>query len=182
MAEAIKSKIPPGYLGGVTDQALFYLLAGARGVRVAQCGIQHNIHYLIHPHVGIIMVSLAILSLSGFSKNKWLPIAIASVPPMLFLWLIATDMSRWVAFAILSVWLVCAVRQNPAFEQGLRGNWGRVACALAVLVLVSPVAHVSMAQDVPSPLVEKGVEHFLGPNSFRPFDECDPTWRSVLGG
>jgi hypothetical protein len=180
ITETIKSKIPLKYSSEATDQALFFLLAGVRGLRLAQCVLHHNINYFIHPFVAIIILYLAILSLSGVNNFKWVAPALASAPPMLFLWFITIDMSRWVAFAIFNVWLVCAVRESQAFGYGVRGNWGQVACASAVLVLISPIAHVSMATGVPSPLIEKGVEHFFGSNGFPSFDECDPTWRSVL--
>jgi len=129
------------------------------------------------------MIALTTFSLSGPHRLQWTAPAVASVPPMLFLWLVASDMSRWTAFSILSVWIVCAVRSRVPVDHGSGRVLARGAAAVAVLVLLYPsTVNVFAAFPFPSPLIEKAVESIIGPAEFRSFDDCDPTWRSVLTG
>ena len=97
IVQTIKSELPSSYLNESTDQSFFFLLTGARGGRLVQCVIQHSVHYFLHPFVAIFMIALATFSLSGLRHLRWTAPAVASVPPMLLLWLIASDMSRWTA-------------------------------------------------------------------------------------
>jgi hypothetical protein len=183
IVDTIKSEIPPIYLSESTDRAFFLLLTGFRGVRMAQCTMQHGVHYFIHPLVAAFVIWLAMFSLSGPRRRRWLAPALASVPPMLLLWPIASDMSRWTAFGILNVWIVCAVRSRGPIGNGVEWAWARAASAVAVVVLLFPgTVSVFAAYNVPSPLIEKIFETFLGPAEIRDFDRCDPTWRSFLTG
>lgn len=183
IVETIKSEIPPNDLTEFTDQTFYMLLGGFRAVRTVQCAVQHSAHYFIHPFVAVFMIALTTFSLSRLHRREWTAPAIASVPPMLFLWLVGSDMSRWTAFSILNVWIVCAVRTRSPIDDGSSRGWAMAASAVAVLVLLYPsTVSVYAAYDVPSPLIEKFVEDILGPPNIRTFDDCDPTWRSVLTG
>jgi hypothetical protein len=148
-----------------------------------QCAIQHSVHYFIHPFVAVFIIALTTFSLSELHRLRWTAPAVASVPPMLFLWFIASDMSRWTAFSILNVWIVCAVRSRAPSGQGSGWALARAVSAVAVVVLIYPsTINVFAPFAFPSPLIEKAVEGVLGPAEFRSFDDCDPTWRSVLTG
>jgi hypothetical protein len=150
---------------------------------MVQCAIQHSVHYFLHPFVAIFMIALTTFSLSGLRHLRWTAPAVASVPPMLLLWLIASDMSRWTAFSILNVWIVCAARGRVPADNGSGWPLARTASAVAVVILLYPsTVSVFPAYGFPSPLIEKAVESILGPAEFRHFDDCDPTWRSVLTG
>jgi hypothetical protein len=181
IVQTIKSEIASTYLSQSSDHEFFFLLTTARGARAVQCAIQHSVHYFIHPFVAIFMIALTTFSLSGLYRLQWTAAAVASVPPMLFLWLIASDMSRWTAFSILSVWIVCAVRRRVPVDHESGRVLARTAAAVAILVLLYPgTVNVHAAFSFPSPLIEKALESVLGPAEFRSFDDCDPTWRSVL--
>jgi hypothetical protein len=183
IVQTIKSELPSSYLNESTDQSFFFLLTGARGVQMVQCAIQHSVHYFLHPFVAIFMIALTTFSLSGLRHLRWTAPAVASVPPMLLLWLIASDMSRWTAFSILNVWIVCAARGRVPADNGSGWPLARTASAVAVVILLYPsTVSVFPAYGFPSPLIEKAVESILGPAEFRHFDDCDPTWRSVLTG
>jgi hypothetical protein len=183
IVQTIRGEIPSRYLSGSTDQAFFFLLTSGRGMRAVQCAIQHSFQYFTHPFVSVFMIALTTLSLSGPPGRRWAAPAVASVPPMLLLWLISSDMSRWTAFSILSVWIVCALRSRGQTEPGVGQALARAASAVAVLILLYPsIVSLAAAYCFPSPLIGKVAERLLGPAEFRSFDDCDPTWRSVLTG
>lgn len=180
IVQTIKSEIASTYSSQSSDHE-FFLLTTARGARAVQCAIQHSVHYFIHPFVAIFMIALTTFSLSGLYRLQWTAPAVASIPPMLLLWLIASDMSRWTAFSILSVWIVCAVRSRVPVDHKSGRVLARTAAAVAILVLLYPgTVKLYAAFCFPSPLIEKALESVLGPAEFRSFDDCDPTWRSVL--
>jgi hypothetical protein len=183
IVQTIRSEIPSIYLSESSDQAFFFLLAGARGVRLVQCAIQHTVHYFIHPFAAIFMIMLTTFSLSGLHRLQWTAPAVASVPPMLLLWLIASDMSRWTALSILNVWIVSAVRSRVTAGDGSGWAPARAASAAAIAVLLYPgTVDVFAPYTFPSPLIGKVAESILGPAEIRNFEDCDPTWRSVLAG
>jgi hypothetical protein len=183
IVQTIRGEIPSRHLSEATDQAFFFLLTSTRGMRLVQCAIQHSVHYFIHPFVALFMIALTTFSLAGPPGRRWTAPAVASVPPMLLLWLIASDMSRWTAFSILSVWIVCALRSRVETEHGVGRALARAGSAVAVLILLYPsIVSLAAAYCFPSPLIGKVAERILGPAEFRSFDDCDPTWRSVLTG
>jgi hypothetical protein len=183
IVQTIRGEIPSRYLSESTDQAFFFLLTSTRGMRLVQCAIQHSVHYFIHPFVALFMIALMTFSLSGPPGRRWTAPAVASVPPMLLVWFIASDMSRWTALSILGVWIVCALRTRVETEDGVGQALTRAASAVAVLILLYPsIVSLAAAYCFPSPLIGKVAERILGPAKFRSFDDCDPTWRSVLTG
>ena len=166
--------------------ALYNLVGGSRALSANRCVVQYNVHYFIQPFVATLMIALTIFSLSYRRRLSWAPPAIASIPPMLFLWITGTDMGRWTILSIFNVWVVCAVRNFAPAEEESRWSWARLGSAAVVLVLLYPgiagALHlVQIPVFVPSPLIEKAVEIVVGPPVVGDFDHCDPTWRSVLG-
>jgi hypothetical protein len=183
IVQTIRAEIPARYLSRSTDHAFFFLLTSARGMRLVQCAIQHSVHYFIHPFVSAFMIALTTFSLSGPAGRRWAAPAVASVPPMLLLWLISSDMSRWTAFSILSVWIVCALRSRVQPEHGAGRALTQAASAVAVLILLYPsIVSLPAAYSFPSPLIGTVAESILGPAEIKSFDDCDPTWRTVLTG
>jgi hypothetical protein len=156
-------------------------VAGARTLKTYLCIDLRNVHFFYDPLIAIFMIALSIFSLSDIGRQEWAPPAIASVPPMLFLWSIASDTSRWVAFAVLGVWIVCAIRYFSKCETEPRWVWTRVGAAtLTVLLLYPRTVHSAWPIFVPSPLIEKAVEATFATRTSTDLDLCDPGWRDVL--
>jgi hypothetical protein len=87
------------------------------------------------------------------------------------------------AFSILNVWIVSAVRSRVAADDGSGWALARAASAAAVVLLLYPsTVDVLAPYAFPSPLIGKVAESILGPAEIRNFEDCDPTWRSVLTG
>jgi hypothetical protein len=98
-----------------------------------------------------------------------------------FLWLTASDMGRWVALAILNVWILCASGYFEPVRGGKRWAWVRAAGAAAIVPLLFPLTiPVHLFAAYPSPLIEGGIEKVIGRPTIRTFDECNPTWRASL--
>jgi hypothetical protein len=186
IVDTIRSEIPTNYNDdGRIDLALYNLVGGARQFSANICVVWHDRHHFINLLVAIFIILLTLFSLTGDRRLNWIAPTLASVPPMLFLWMTASDMSRWVTFSIANVWIICAVRNFAPAEGEPRWPWARAACAAAVLVIIYPgiAAAVHLRTRpifFPSPLIEKAVEIALGPPMDGGLDHCDPTWRSLV--
>ena len=181
IVETIRSKIPHQYADIYTDYALYTIVSGVRSLGVAFCQNLANIHYFIHPIVGILIIALTVFCLSELYRSTWASPLIASVPPMVVLWIVATDMSRWVILSVLNVWIVCAMRNFRAVEAGFRWPWAKVSCAAVIFVLLFPGSvHLYGSIFVPSTLVEAGIEKVVGRPIFKERGDCDPSWRDVF--
>jgi hypothetical protein len=189
IAETIKPRLPTNYPSDATKfkADLLQILGGGRGVVDTMCQISHSVHYYIKPFVALLMVALAAISMSG-ARLKWAFAVIATVPPLLFLWMTAADMSRWVALAIFNVWIICAVIDfepvRGAEPEGgaKRWAWVRAVGAAAIVPLLFPLTIIPVQAFIsyPSPLIEGGIEKVIGRPTIKPLDECDPTWRALF--
>jgi hypothetical protein len=186
IAETIRLRLPVNYpFDSMTSRfAMFAMLGGIRGAVDSVCLVSHSIHHYINPLIALLMVALAGAAMSGGARLRWAPTMIATVPPIVFLWLTAIDMGRWAALAILNVWILCA---SSYFEpaRGVRGvkrrAWVRAAGAAAIVPLLFPLTiPVHFFANYPSPLIEGGIEKLIGHPTIKTFDECDPTWRASL--
>ena len=180
IVDTILSELPDKYHGNIiTDMALYNLVGGSRALSAnrAWCNITSTISS--SRFVATLMIALTIFSLSDRRRLSWAPPAIASIPPMLFLWITGTDMGRWTILSIFNVWVVCAVRNFAPAEEEPRWSWARLGSAAAVLVLLYPgiagALHlVQIPVFVPSPLIEKAVEIGCGAANRRRFRSLRP--------
>jgi hypothetical protein len=185
IAETIRLRLPVNYPFDSMNSrfAMFAMLGGIRAAVDSVCLVSHSIHHYTKRFIALSMVALAGASMSEGARLRWAPAVIATVPPIVFLWLTANDMGRWAALAILNVWILCA---STYFEpvRGVRGvkRWAWVrAGAAAIIPLLFPLTiPLHFFAAYPSPLVEGGIEKLIGRPAIRTFDECDPTWRASL--
>jgi hypothetical protein len=183
IAETIISRLPKTYHieSLSTNFAMFAMLGGIRAAVDSICLVSSSIHHYLKPFVALAMVALAVASMSELRKSNWVLSAIATVPPVFFLWLTANDMGRWVALALLNAWILCASGYLEPVQGVARWAWLRVAGAAAIIPLLFPLTvPVQLFFAYPSPLIEKGIEKLIGYPALRTFDECDPTWRASL--
>jgi hypothetical protein len=183
IAETIISRLPKNYHieSLSTNFAMFAMLGGIRAAVDSICLVSSSIHHYLKPFVALAMVALAVASMSEFRRSNWALSAIATVPPVFFLWLTANDMGRWAALALLNAWILCASGYLEPVRGVARWAWLRVAGAAAIIPLLFPLTiPVQLFFAYPSPLIEKGIEKLIGYPALRTFDECDPTWRAVL--
>ena len=183
IAETIRLRLPVNYpFDSMTSRfAMFAMLGGIRAAVDSVCLVSHNIQHYTKPFIALLMVALAGASMSAGARLRWVPAVIATVPPIVFLWLTASDMGRWVALAILNVWILCASSDFEPVRGVKRWAWVRAAGAAAIIPLLFPLTipiHFFIAY--PSPLIEGGIEKLIGHPAMRTFDECDPTWRASL--
>jgi hypothetical protein len=186
IVDTIRSEIPASYKDDeLIDAALYNLVGGTRQFDANICVVWHERNHFINLLVAIFVILLTLFSLSGSRRLSWTAPMLASVPPVLLLWTMASDMSRWVIFSIVNLWIICAVRSFAPAEGEPRWPWARAGCAAAILALIYPgiTAAVHLRTRpifVPSPLIEKAVEIVLGASTYSDLNRCDPTWRSMV--
>ena len=141
IAETIRSRLPVNYPFDSVNSifAMFAILGGIRAAVDSVCLVSNNVHHYIHPFVAFSMVALAGAAMSAGARLRWAPAVIATVPPIVFLWLTASDMGRWVALAILNVWILCASGYFEPVMGGKRWAWVRAAGAAAIVPLLFPL-------------------------------------------
>ena len=169
-----------------TDAALYWGLLGSRVVSVGRCINNLEPNYVIHLLVAIGILGLSTFALRGLEWRAWLLTVWTGVIPFAFLWTFASDMSRWMAMSLCSVWLAQAL--TPAGVQQPRRlsfGWLQVTCAALVFVLHYPHTTWSkLPMLTPSPLIDS-ITFRTGISKFRASDQtlelCDPDWKSVLG-
>ena len=179
IAKTISSRLPVNspFDSVYARTAMSVMLGGTRSQFDFMCPVSHSVHYYINVFVALSMVALAGASMSEGTKLRWASAVIATVPPIVFLWLTGTDMGRWVAFAILNVWIICASSYFEPVKGVKRWALIRAAGAAAIIPLLFPIP-IHFFYLYPSPLIEDGIEEVIGRPVFRTFDECDPTWRA----
>jgi hypothetical protein len=105
-----------------------------------------------------------------------------SIPPFIFLWIVATDHARWVTLSMLNIWLLGVTDREPRkIEQPL--NFLALACAALVLVLHYPKIVGQSTLVSPSPMMERVANKFgiaSAPSFAETMLSCDPNWREVL--
>jgi hypothetical protein len=184
MAASIQSRLPRHYL---VDWAIYFAVTGTRGVRTAVC---HNIAmggmYLVHIASGVLEIVFVTCILAPRNYRAWLRAFAVSLPPYLFLCLVATDLARWATLASFNVWLSTAC--EPVGNRGARPQRMPVTLLLVatLLVFTHPRRPFKITLPVfsPSPPIEVlamklGVHETVRLQDLDP--PCDPTWRDVLG-
>jgi hypothetical protein len=183
VAATVRSRLPRSE---VVDWALYFGLSGVRGVRTSICQnwvVDQN--YALHVLSGLLVIGFATFILVGTDRRLWRDATLASLPPYLFLCLVANDMSRWTMLAVASVWIVSACRVRTTEDAGPRRFPASVLAVVVLLVFTHPRRPllVSHAVYMPSPLIE-ALSVKLGRPSTPGVDEalrrCDPNWLEVL--
>ena len=174
----ITSEDPSIHLDQYTVSLAFYdNLGGMRALETSICTI-YGLNHFVQLFIALMMISVAIISLNGMRRVEWIHPVIASFLPIIFLWAIAEDMSRWVTLAIFNVWIVSAVWNSaPVEDGGRRWVWARVVCAAAIASLLYPRVGYDW---YPSPLIEKAIEVAIGHPDYKTQEQCDPGWLSLL--
>jgi hypothetical protein len=166
----------------LVPEAFYYHLGGTRAIKTAMCMVDGS-NRVIQLLITLAMIALAVVSLSGTRPAKWVLPIFVSVPCIIFLWMTALDMSRWVALGILNIWIFCAIRTfaSPFEHENPRLVWARVLCAATMVPLLYPkTVYVPANYLYPSPVLEKVLETAIGRPIYKTQEDCDPTWRSLL--
>lgn len=166
----------------IVDWAIYFALSGARGVRTSICQNLTDPSYWVHPAGGLVVLVVATLALIRKPRSEWAAVAMAALPPFLFLSVVANDHARWAILASFNIWLVLVSTGKPG-PSHLPG-WMISAAAVAFLLLTHPKSsRVEYAIYAGSPLFEK-VARRLGAARTPGIEEvlvrCDPTWQAVL--
>jgi hypothetical protein len=182
IATTIRAKLPPG---NDVDLALYFNLGGGRGVRTAMCQNAMDPNHVLHLFSAGTLIVLCCLALGGrgWSDRMWT--AFVSLPPFVFLWVLANDHSRWVTFSIMNVWLYGVFRLTCE-KTGHEKMWSlvRFTCAILIMACHHPqLFRTAHRIYVPSPLIEN-IAVKLGrprtPGLAAALQVCDPEWRDVV--
>ena len=170
------------------DVALYFALAGFRGVRAAVCHNALDPDTSMHVAMGLIMIAVTTIALAPWrGANRWM-VLLAGFPGYLLLAGVANDHARWTLFSCIALWLfaISAPQAAPA-SFGRRVAMADLACLAAALIVVLalvPPTRPGISRVVsPIPLVDQWLYRSSGPKSLG-FAEvvarCDPSWRDVL--
>ena len=170
------------------DVALYFALAGFRGVRAAICTSAKDPAASMHVAMGLAAIALTALALAPWrGANRWM-VLLACLPGYLLLASVANDHARWTLFACMALWLF-AISASPAaparFDR--RVALADAACLAAGVLLVFalvPATRSDISRVVsPVPQVDQWLYRSPEPMPLG-FAEvvarCDPGWRDVL--
>jgi hypothetical protein len=198
MVEVVRSHFPRHEY---VDWAIYFAVSGARGVQTSLCQNAGDPTYALHVGSGLLVIAIFIAILKRRGAPGWPAVLLVSVPPFLFLSVVANDISRWAVLAAFNVWLLCAalpggVATGGALRQGALpapsaarsrppSAWvWRVALAVLLIPLIHPKTWpIEDPIFAPTPVIERLARRLGGPATPR-FAEvlvrCDPGWRTVL--
>lgn len=184
MAALVRAELPQHDL---VDLAVYYAVSGSRGLQTAICQNQIDPHHALHLLTGTAALLPLGWALATAGRREWPAALLVALPPLLFLWIVANDTSRWVTLSAFNLWLLLVTQPATRTPTPLlsRGHW-RVAglCVLAFLLLVHPkVTRPRHPVYAGSPLLEAMVERIDGvriPNAFQALRACDPRWRDIF--
>jgi hypothetical protein len=174
------------------DWAIYFAVSGSRGVRTSVCQNLGDPTYPLHLATGLGVIAIFIALLRNGARPSLPAALLATVPPFLFLSVVANDLSRWTVLAAMNVWLVSAVAAgDPAADAdgAVRRPWWGAALRIGTAMLVIPLIHPKTwpIQDPifsPTPVIDRAVQEAGGPKTPRfrtALARCDADWRSVLG-
>ena len=181
MVDVVRSHLPPHEY---VDWAIYFAVSGARGVQTSLCQNAGDPTYALHVGGGLLVIGLFIAILKRRGAPGWPAALLVSVPPFLFLSVVANDISRWAVLAAFNVWLLCAAGPCRAPNAGRGTAAWRVALAALVIPLIHPKTWpIEDPIFAPTPVIERLAQRLGGPATPRFADvleRCDPGWRSVL--
>ena len=111
MVDVVRSHFPPHEY---VDWAIYFAVGGARGVQTSLCQNAGDPTYALHVGGGLLVIGLFIAILKRRGTPGWPAALLVSVPPFLFLSVVANDVSRWAVLAAFNVWLLSAVVPGSA--------------------------------------------------------------------
>jgi hypothetical protein len=171
------------------DWAIYYATSGWRGVETSLCQNHTDPNYLQHLLSAFLLLLLFVFALTGRARRLTGLAMLAAAPPLIFLAVVANDMTRWTEFAAYNAWLVCAFtgrQPDEASDSRVRVTVLRVLAALAFLVLFTDTKRFYIRERfyAPAPIVEHiAVERLKltpTPNLDLVLLRCDPGWRDFL--
>jgi len=170
------------------DVALYFALAGLRGVRAAICQNGNDPAASMHVAMGLVVIAVTALALAPWrGANRW-TVLLAGLPGYLLLASVANDHARWTLSACMSLWLFAISAPHVALASSRRRvALADVAClaaaGLLVLALV-PATRPGISRVVsPVPRVDQWLYGSTGPKPVgwaEVVGRCDTTWRDVL--
>jgi hypothetical protein len=181
MSEVVRAKFAPTKY---VNWAVYFYLAGSRGLQTNLCQNWEDPTYWMHPAGGLLLVALTTMALGWNLGREGALTALATVPPFIFLSIITNDISRWAVFAMFNVWLLHAV---PHRRGGRRTITERKALLVAVALLVLTSDQLGgWLRPIysPSPVLERiAVRLFrtpVTPSVEQALKNCDPTWHDFV--
>jgi uncharacterized membrane protein len=170
------------------DVALYFSLAGLRGVRAAVCHNALDPAAPMHVVMGLVVIAATVLALAPWrGANRWM-VLLAGLPAYLLLAGVANDHARWTLFACMALWLFAISAPHTAVAAAERSAVSAdVACLAAGCVLMLalvPGTRPGISRVVsPVPRVDQWLYPPPGTKGLG-FAEvvarCDPSWRDVL--
>ena len=170
------------------DVALYFALAGFRGIQAAICQNAKDPAASMHVALGLVVIAVTALALAPWrSANRWM-VLLAGLPGYLLLASVANDHARWTLFACMALWLFAISAPRAAVASSdRRVALADVACLAAAGVLVValvPATGPGISRVVsPVPRVDQWLYGSTGPKPVgwtEVVGRCDPTWRDVL--
>jgi len=170
------------------DVALYFALAGARGIQAAICHNAKDRFALMHVATGLGVIAVTALALAPWrGANRWM-VLLSVLPGYLLLASVANDHARWTLYACMALWLFAISAPRAAVASADRGvGLADVACLAAAGVLVLalvPATRPGISRVVaPVPRLDQWLHGSTGPKPVgweEVVGRCDPTWRDVL--
>ena len=129
MVDVVRSKFAPHV---VVDWAIYFAVSGARGVQTSICQNLTDPSYWVHPLGGLVVLAVVAVGLSEDPARDWPAMAVAALPPFLFLVVVANDTSRWTNLASFNLWPMLAATRTPRRAPCRSTLASRLAAALSV--------------------------------------------------
>ena len=181
MVEVVRAHLPRAEL---VDWAIYFAVSGSRGVRTSICQNLGDPNYFLHVLTGLLVIVLFIAILRRNRRPHLGALLVASIPPFLFLSVVANDIARWTVLGSFNVWVLCASNSSCRLPVSGDGLWMRLALAALVIALIHPYTYsVDTPLFSPTPVIERIVQDWGGPATptfAAVLERCDPDWRSVL--
>ena len=187
--------------------AIYFAVSGWRGVETSLCQNRIDPNYPVHVLSAVLILSVCVFVMAGSRRRTTALALVASVPPLIFLSIVANDFTRWTEFSAFNAWLLCAVHfgrsgsdrvdeideidevdeVDEVDEPDRAIDFLRVVAAALAFFLVAdtttyPVAELFYA---PSTVIEHWVKRRGGPetpNLDIVLQRCDPGWLDFLDG
>ena len=172
------------------DVALYFALAGFRGVRAAICQNALDPAASMHVAMGLVVIALTALALMPWRGANWWMFLLAGVPGYLFLAGVANDHARWTLFACIALWLFAISAPQAAtasFDRtSARVDLAGLAAAWILVLALVPATRPGISRVVsPVPRVDQWLDRPVDskqPGFAEVVARCDPAWRDVLRG
>ena len=170
------------------EVALYFALAGIRGIRAAMCANAKDPAAPMHVAMGLVVIAVTALALAPWrGANRWM-VLLAGLPGYLLLASVANDYARWTLFACMALWLFAISAPQAALASFDRrvalADAASLAAAWVLVLALVPATRPGISRVVsPVPRVDQWLYRSPGPKPLG-FAEvvarCDPSWRDVL--